>query len=200
MLRPSPAAAPSQASMISCPARVSAKIPTAVPTPRPPPAGPAGPLAGPGGAGSPPGGCRRRPTPPPSATDPRARPAASPPDPAPSGSQPEVFSSGGALAERSPRRGGGPLLGLLLAAPLGAAVADAGHHHPGGECLGMVGAGVLDHVVRHAEAERGGQLLQAGLPVQRGAPPGRLGHQRVEQPVDHLAGDVQAVLEIDRAE
>ena len=46
----------------------------------------------------------------------------------------------------------------------------------------------------------GGELLQARLPVQPGAEAGGRGHQRVEEPVDHLAGDLEAAAEVDRAD
>ena len=46
----------------------------------------------------------------------------------------------------------------------------------------------------------GGELLQAGLPVQAGAEGGRLGHQRVEEAVHELAGGLDARRQVDRAD
>ena len=50
----------------------------------------------------------------------------------------------------------------------------------------------------HAEAEGGRQLLEGGLPVEAGAHRGGLLHERVEQPVHHLGGGLDAAGEVDR--
>lgn len=57
-----------------------------------------------------------------------------------------------------------------------------------------------DAVLGHAEFRGRGELLQAGLPVQTGAEQRGTLQQRVEQPVDQLAGGVETVLEVDRAD
>ncbi len=75
--------------------------------------------------------------------------------------------------------------------------ADPGHRR---ERLGVVRALLAHHVLRDAERERRGQLLQRGLPVQPGAALGRVGQHRVEQLVHDLAGLVEAVLHVDGAE
>src|SRR3954451_9345025 len=99
-----------------------------------------------------------------------------------------------------PRGLGGLLLGGLLRAAGALAVDGAGEQDGGGEGLGVVGAVVLHRVARRPESAAGGELLQAGLPVQAGAARGRLHQQRVEQPVHDLRGDVQPTAEVDRAE
>ena len=68
------------------------------------------------------------------------------------------------------------------------------------EGLHVVGAVVLDEVLRDAEAAVGRQLLQGGLPVEAGAH-GRGGlHHRVEEPVDHVGRDLEAAAEVDGTE
>ena len=74
-------------------------------------------------------------------------------------------------------------------------------HHPGGERLGVVGPGLVDPVLRHAQPERGGQLLQAGLPVQarrRGRADSAISGSKSWWIT--VGGRVQAVLQVDRAE
>src|SRR5215472_10704839 len=102
--------------------------------------------------------------------------------------------------ERSEGGLGGPLLSLFLGLAGHPAVALAGHDRPGGERLGVVGPGLVDVVVGYAQATLGGQLLQAGLPVQPGTETSGLGHHRVEQSADDLLGGGQAVLQVDRAQ
>src|SRR3954452_9823457 len=109
-------------------------------------------------------------------------------------------SAVGSRGEGAPGGFRGLLLGGLLR-PAGAHPADlAGQHHDRGEGLGVVGTVVLDVVDRSAQALAGAQLLQAGLPVQAGTPGGRLGQQRVEQPVHDGGGGVQAETEVDGAD
>ena len=55
-------------------------------------------------------------------------------------------------------------------------------------------------VLGHAEPVLGGELLQAGLPVEAGAARGDVLEQAVEQAVDDPGGLVQAAVEVDRAE
>ena len=64
---------------------------------------------------------------------------------------------------------GGLLLGLLLGPAGAVAVERVADAHLRGEGLLVVGALVLDDVLRDAEGVLGGELLQAGLPVQAGA-------------------------------
>ena len=79
------------------------------------------------------------------------------------------------------------LLGLLLAAS-GARVEQlAADGRPRGERLRVVRADGGDHVLGHAEPALGGELLQAGLPVQAGAVVGHVGEHLVEQIVDDPA-------------
>src|SRR5690606_26799138 len=106
----------------------------------------------------------------------------------------------GPRLDRLPRRLGGLLLGLLLAAALARAVLLAGDAHRGAEGLLVVGAALVDVVLGHPEHLRGGQLLQRGLPVQPGAEPGGGRDERVEQPVHQLGGGVQAEVQVDRAD
>src|SRR4051794_17863980 len=109
--------------------------------------------------------------------------------------------TGSALRGQGPPRGlGGLLLGGLLRAAGALAVDRAGQEHGGGEGLGVVGSVVLDRVPGRAEPAGGGELLQAGLPVQAGAAGRGLDQQRVEQPVHDLCGGVQPAAEVDRAE
>src|SRR3569623_350768 len=87
------------------------------------------------------------------------------------------------------RRLRGGLLGLLLGAADAVAVAVVADPHLRGEGLHVGGALGGDEVLRDAEAGRGGELLQGGLPVQPGAQGGGGLDQRVEQQVDdHGAG------------
>src|SRR5689334_53445 len=88
-----------------------------------------------------------------------------------------------ALADQVPGGLGGLLLGFLLGPALPAAVGPAADPHRGPERLLVVGAALLDVVVRDAEGLGGGELLQGGLPVKARAEPGRPGDDRVEQPV-----------------
>ena len=95
---------------------------------------------------------------------------------------------------------GGALLGLLLGAAVAVAedqIADADARDEG---LHVVGAVVLDEVLGDTQPEVGGELLEGGLPVEAGTH-GRGGlHHRVEEPVDHLGGLVDATAEVDRTD
>src|SRR6266566_8216160 len=64
----------------------------------------------------------------------------------------------------------------------------------------MIGAYRGDDVLRHTEATFGGQLLQAGLPVETGSVVRDVGEHLVEEAVNHLRGRRQPVLDVDRAE
>src|SRR4051812_4005280 len=106
-----------------------------------------------------------------------------------------------ALRGQGPPRGlGGLLLGGLLRAAGALAVDGAGQQHRGGEGLRVVGAVVGDRVAGRPEPAAGGELLQAGLPVQAGAAGGGLDQQRVEQPVHDRRRRVQPAAQVDRAE
>src|SRR3954447_9208305 len=108
-----------------------------------------------------------------------------------------------AVVRRDDRDVGG-LGGLLLRLLLGPAGAVPVEHvadlHLSGERLLVVGALVLDDVLRHAEGVLGGQLLEAGLPVEPRSQPRCLLHQRVEQQVHHLAGGLEAAAQVHRAD
>ena len=95
---------------------------------------------------------------------------------------------------------GGLLLRLLLAAAGAGAVRDASDAGGSSEGLLVVGTGLGDQVLGHAEALGRGELLETGLPVQAGAEVGGLLDQRVEQPVHQFGGRVEALVEIDRAD
>ena len=105
------------------------------------------------------------------------------------------------VLQRRPGRLGGPLLGLLLAAPLGAAVPLAGHHHPGGERLGVVRAGLVDRVLR-ARRARSAAVSSCRLVFQsRPAPrPADSAISGSKSRWITLAAVVQPVLQVDRAE
>src|SRR6478672_279504 len=95
---------------------------------------------------------------------------------------------------------GGLLLGLLLG-PAGAVPVEAlADLDLGGEGLLVVGALVRDDVLGDAEGVLGGELLEAGLPVQAGAESGGVLHQRVEEQVHDLAGGLEPAAEVDRAD
>src|SRR3954451_3778728 len=106
----------------------------------------------------------------------------------------------GAGAQRPPRRRRRLLLGFLLAAAGAAAVGPAGDVHHGGEHLLVVGPGLADGVVGHAQRRGRRQLLQAGLPVEAGAQGGGLLDQGVEEPVHEPGGLVEPEVEVDRAQ
>src|SRR5690349_25163084 len=90
-------------------------------------------------------------------------------------------------ADRAPGGGGRLLLGFLLGAALARAVDAPAHPDQRTEGFLVVGAALVDVVLRHAQDPGGGQFLQRGLPVQAGPEPGRLGYHRVEQPVHERA-------------
>ena len=71
---------------------------------------------------------------------------------------------------------------------------------PGGEDLLVVRALLGDAVLRDTERGRGGELLQAGLPVEAGAEGGRAAHQRVEQVVHERGGRGQPARQVDGAD
>ena len=97
-------------------------------------------------------------------------------------------------------RGRRALLGLLLALAAALAQDDALDEHRGVEGLGVVRALFDDHVLRDAEAQLRGLFLQARLPVQARAQLVGLGQQRVDQPADEGGGDLDPVLDVDRAD
>ena len=88
-----------------------------------------------------------------------------------------------AAGDRAVRRLGGGLLGFLLGPADAVAVELVGDPHLGGEGLLVVGALVLDDVLRDAEGVLGGELLEGGLPVQARAERGGRLDERVEEPV-----------------
>src|SRR6476661_7768037 len=100
-------------------------------------------------------------------------------------------SAGGDVAVRGGDgdvgRLGGLLLGFLLGAAGAVAVEGLADLDLRGEGLLVVGALVLDDVLGHAEGVLGGELLEAGLPVQAGAESGGVLHQRVEEQVHDVA-------------
>src|SRR6478672_641400 len=106
----------------------------------------------------------------------------------------------GAGTQLGPGALGGLLLGLLLAAPDPLAEGLLADDGPCGEDLLVVGALLGHAVLGHAEAGGGGELLQAGLPVQAGAEAGRGLHQRVEQVVHERAGRLEPGGEVDGAD
>src|SRR4051812_2668746 len=89
----------------------------------------------------------------------------------------------GAPAQLGPGDLGRLLLRLLLAAAHALAEHLVTDDRTGGEDLLVVGPLLGDAVLRDTERGRGGELLQARLPVQAGAEAGRAAHQRVEQVV-----------------
>lgn len=94
----------------------------------------------------------------------------------------------------------GLLLRLLLAAAGAGAVRDASDAGGSSEGLLVVGAGLRDQVLGHAEPLGRGELLETGLPVQAGTEVGGLLDQRVEQAVHQFGGRVEALVEVDRAD
>src|SRR5690606_1913372 len=73
------------------------------------------------------------------------------------------------LGQRTPCRFGGLLLAFLLGRAAAAAEVTTADVDRRGELLAVVGTGVLDLVLGHAETGGRGQFLQAGLPVEAGA-------------------------------
>src|SRR3954470_7144792 len=103
----------------------------------------------------------------------------------------------GAPAQLGPGDLGGLLLRLLLAAADTLAENLVAHDRAGGEDLLVVGALLGDAVLRDAERGRGGELLQARLPVQARTEAGRAAHQRVQQVVHEGRGRRQPGGEVD---
>src|SRR5690606_18398277 len=102
--------------------------------------------------------------------------------------------------QRPPGHLRGILLGLLLRGAAALATRLTADQHRRGELLLVVRTGVHHPVLRHAERRGRGQLLQAGLPVQAGTSQRRLRQQIVEQPVHQRTRDLDAVLQIHRAD
>ena len=74
------------------------------------------------------------------------------------------------------------------------------HYRLGREHLEVVGALVGEGVLRDADPERRGQLLQGGLPVEGRPHPRRGRHERVEPVVDQRRRGVRAAGQVDRAD
>src|SRR6478609_9501658 len=104
------------------------------------------------------------------------------------------------VADGGPGQGGGLLLGNLLGATGAGAEHVAPHGDLGLEPLGVLRAVLGDAVLGCAQGVAGGDLLQAGLPVQAGPQGGRLGQQRVDEVVHELAGGLDARRLVDRAD
>src|SRR3954469_15035520 len=109
-------------------------------------------------------------------------------------------SGSSGTVEVAPGGFGGLLLGFLLAAAGPLAVHLALDDSGGRERLLVGRAPLPAEVLRYAETPRRGQLLQAGLPVERGTLCGRCEHQRVEQPTDHGGRGLEPAVEVDRAD
>src|SRR3954454_2814233 len=98
------------------------------------------------------------------------------------------------------RRLRGGLLGLLLGAADAVAVALLADPDLRGERLHVVGAVVLDEVLRHPEPVLGRELLQGGLPVEAGAERGRRVDQWVAEEVEHVGRALEPTRQVDRAD
>src|SRR5512139_2348459 len=104
------------------------------------------------------------------------------------------------VADGGPRERGGLLLGDLLGAPGPDTEHVTGDDDLRREPLGVLRAVLGDGVLGSPERVAGGDLLQAGFPVQAGAQGGRLGQQGVDEVVHQLAGGVDAGGLVDRAD
>src|SRR5512144_2260588 len=102
--------------------------------------------------------------------------------------------------DRGEGDGSGLLLRLLLAAARPLAPDAPAHQDRGVERLGVVGALLGHHVLGDAEAVGRGQLLETGLPVEGRAELRRPGDEPVDQTVHQVGTDLDAVLQVGRAD
>src|SRR4051812_38458311 len=109
-------------------------------------------------------------------------------------------SGSSGTVELAPGCFGRLLLGLLLAAAGALAVDRPLDDGGSSERLLVVRAALVDDVLRDSQAARSGELLQARLPVERGALSRRRLHERIEQAPDHDGRAFQATVEVDRAD